>query len=155
MQMFRVRLTVRRMMIAVGVVGLECWLLREAILGDLAAIGMLLMANALGLGAYGVRNRSGRTRTFLAGFEIAGLASALAFLAAVWTFPGDVGGWLVWALVGPLENLRRTALPPGLVTGVMLTAVAIAIALPQLLIALAGGMLACSVARGPGNAVAD
>lgn len=155
MQMLHVRFTVRHLMFAVGVVGLECFLLREAILGDLAAMGTFLMANALGLGAYGIRICSGRTRTFLAGFELAGLASALTFLAAVWMFPSDVGGWLVWGLVGPLENLCRTALPASLVAGVMLTAVAIVTALPQFLIALAGGMLARGVARSQGKAAAS
>jgi hypothetical protein len=151
MKLLRVRFTVRLMMIVVGVVGLECFVLREAILGDLAAVGTLLMANVLGLGACGVRIGSSRTRTFLVGFELAGLASALVFLAAVWMFPGDVGGWVVRALVIPLEDFCRTEVPAGLITGVMLMAAALVIALPQLLIALAGGMFARAVTRSHGK----
>jgi hypothetical protein len=144
MRVPRLRLTVRRLMGLLVAVALECALLREAILGNLAAVGILLMANALGFGFYGVLIRKGKTRTFLIGFELAGLATVLTYLAIVWTFPSQVGGWLVGVLVGPIEDLCGTQLPYGLmaeysrgftyarvlVAGVVLPAVVVAITLP-------------------------
>ena len=75
------------------------------------------MANALGFGLYGILIRNGKTRTFLIGFELAGLVTVLAYLAIVWTFPSQVGGWLVGVLVGPIEDLCGTQLPYGLMAG--------------------------------------
>ena len=148
------RVSLGKAMVMVMAIAVNCGLIRRLVLGanaeDLPAIyqasGALLMANILVLGLYRVVSLPEERRPFLVGFEVAGLVAILSFFASseILFTKTFVNSFLDSAIVGPiLEFCEEWLLPVAFL--------AVVFGLPQLLLALAGGLLTWLVAGRSGN----
>lgn len=111
-------------------------------------LALLPMANVLAFGIFRLGSRAGERRAFLIGFELAGLVALVGVAAAVRIAP-DATNSVVSAAFDPLWSRTLGWVPRGtilqLVVGMFI--ISISYGLPEVLLALVGGLLARRVAR--------
>ncbi len=107
------RFTIASLLVAVAVVALDIvWLkslmtTQRSIFGFAAQgmdMGLFLMANVLPFGLYPMLSRRGEARRFLIGFEVGGLAAALAYACCAWNAP-DALDRAAHFILDPVWNL--------------------------------------------------
>ncbi len=99
-------------------------------------LGVLPMANVLAIGIYAMLSRRKEPHPFLWGFEVWGLGAILAYMAWCWASPRTVfilimPLYRVWTLWKPLSPSDPSLLIVG----------AIALTLPELIVATLGGLI--------------
>src|SRR5262249_25468409 len=98
-------------------------------------VGVLPMANLLALGLYLGLSRRERPHPFLVGFELCGLGAVLAYMAWCWADPGT--------LANPIISLNRAGWlwkPLSPTDPYLFVVAAISFTVPQLLVAVLGGL---------------
>jgi hypothetical protein len=105
-------------------------------------VGVLPMANLLVLSLYLRLSRRERPHPFLVGFELCGLGAVLAYMAWCWADPKTVANlimtlyraWWLWKPLSPSDPY-------------LLVVAAISFTVPQLLVAMLGGLMTRYFAR--------
>jgi hypothetical protein len=105
-------------------------------------LGVLPMVNLLALSLYLRLSRRERPHPFLVGFELCGLGAVLAYMAWSWADPETVGilivrvclAWWRWTPLSPRDPY-------------LVVVAAISITVPQLLVAMLGGLIIRYFAR--------
>jgi hypothetical protein len=156
-------LRIRTVLAVIALVAVDCAWLRRIVTGggsalglgqgdlavnDLAVSGMLTI---LGLGLLASR---GRRRSFLIGFEVAGVAAIVVYVGCCWLFPG----WFALDLVsiGITQRIHdsfmghlptwtpefdRNSLYPPFILAPLILIYTVVLTLPLLVVAIAGGVL--------------
>src|SRR5262249_13590726 len=107
-------------------------------------VGVLPMANLLVLSLYLRLSRRERPHPFLVGFELCGLGAVLAYMAWCWADPKTVAilimplcrAWWLWTPLSPKDQ-----------DPYLLVVLAISFTVPQLLVAMLGGLIIRYFAR--------
>lgn len=153
--MRRMRLTIGRLMATLVILALNCALVRQLLLGGregvLASAGGILMVNIIGFGFFRLVTRRFEGPYFLAGFMAAGFLALVVYEVALYVFTADVSHAINVAF-HPVHDLVVSAIPPRLfaIYGArahtlldlgLLVLLAVALTIPQLAVAIAGGWL--------------
>ena len=160
--MTKPRFTTSEAMIAVAFLALDLALIRQSLLeassdkvSVLGAQGVLVTVNALGFAAFVRLIGPRRPRPFLTGFLKTGLFAVGFYLVFVSLFSSQIAAWQGLHTVGRLDDFLMAAMPGLVMRGqvgatsldrltvdsLALACSALPPALPQLLIAVSGGLL--------------
>jgi hypothetical protein len=158
------RYTIASLWVAMAVVSLDIVWINYLLTGHRSAFGFIaegadmgifLMANVLPFGVYPILYRRGERRWFLVGFEVGGLAAALAYACCTRLAPDAV--WRVASVtLGPVWNLLFGWVNNGTIEGLVITMVFLTLGFgaPQLLIAYTCGIQARRIFRQRGDSAA-
>jgi hypothetical protein len=157
--MIRPRVSIARMLAVIGVIGLDCGLVRLFLSSEAGLGGMFVLGLAMSIGLIGTILTPGRCQRFSAGFVVGSLA-AIGFMGLVFRFPR---AWEFYssryldAVFRQMPDSLTSPVPmsPDSLTGDVelkldagyLLLGDVLISLPVLTVALLGGLLALAIRR--------